>query len=118
MTGEMEIRLSGLESRIVAILRGVHLGRERAVPHKRLAAYLGVHPRHLREIVERLRKAHGLPIMADYRAGYFWAESLEEVEAALEPMKRHGVSILATRAALLRTARRLFSGQLSLRLGE
>ena len=113
-----EITLTGSAARIVSILRALHRGRENAVPHKKLAAYLGVHPRHLREIVERLRKGHGLPVMADYRAGYFWAESLEEVKGALEPMRRHGVSILATRAALLKTARRLFSGQLSLDLEE
>ena len=115
---ELDWRLAPLESRVVSALR-MHVGRAAAIRVPDLTALVhGVESwgtcrktleRQVQDVVKRLREEHGQPILssAGKPAGYYMAETTEEVEQCVAEHRRKAIHTLTMLRALRRHLARL-----------
>ena len=138
MQGKSEIRhpkseiagdwsLDPLERAVLAVLQD-HRGRAAAISARQLAAMAGIEgncyrrasPRGVQTIVKRLREEHGAAICsaAGQPAGYYLAETAQELEACYREHRAKALSTLKAMAALKRIHLRELLGQLRMEAEE
>lgn len=115
---ELAWDLDALEARVVGALRQAQ-GRARAIGCGVLAERVGTSPREVQHVIHRLRCEHGVPIASTAAppAGYFIAESSDEIEAFIREQKSKALGILVVVAAVKRRTLAELLGQLSLESG-
>lgn len=91
-----DIRMPGKHRDILAIIQE-HQGRAQAIPHKAIAAAVGLHPRRVRTYVAELIYQFRQPIGTNYDCdcgGYYWIVSAYELDEVYTKLRKHGISIL------------------------
>lgn len=111
--------LDPLEARVLCTL-SAHRGRGAAISLLELSRSVWTAPRMVQYAIHRLRVEHGSPIAsaAGKPAGYYLAETADEVEACYREHRAKALSTLAAMAALRRINLQELLGQLALEVAS
>jgi len=113
---------------VVELLKSFHRGKERRAEKWKLVELAcavkipeqertnnNMYERRVREAVEMLRN-EGALICSDSGGGYWWAQSIEDVLAVSDGLRRRARSLLRTARSLRRNGLHEFGGQMRMRL--